>query len=614
MVAVSLGLIDLVASLARRSLLLEPTDLLSVFVLSAALLTGLGLLLIPAVNRVLAVAHRVLQTTLFSRFTGADIWRVALAVFASMATFLTGFSLASLVGIAVLAPGGFSLSQPGFLGLVALSGIVFIGLVAWRSLPTKIAVALWLLSLTGLMVDVLWLIYGSSRHGLAVELVHGTAMLALFVQAILTGWRISGIHGPERVELRQAVVSSLVGVTLLAGATGLLAFQSNERIKVFFHERTAIHYRILSPFQPLVRPPLEIDCDPIPAVERSTVNKPIPEHRGVVVVLIDSLRYDVVMESFNGFEPAPELRKFVRESARPLRLYATHPSTGATMAALTESSASAGLLKALRQADVQTVAVASHQFVAKPLGPSDVVDTSAFENEPDPRFSLTSEAVTQQASAHLETLTSEDDPFLLFVHYYDPHGYYVANDLFDFGYGSKARYAEEVAYTNHWVSRFLSRIPSNEPIATMLLSDHGDEFWDHGALHHGLRTYDESSRLVFGLQSPEIEAVEWPEARSVSAVPRTLLELLGATEHAEAFDPSLFERIDDTPVIIEARHEIAAADRFGKVILNSRTGSMEYYDFADDPEELNNLMPEALESERVRRLTCSALDASRSTR
>src|SRR5690606_3690631 len=96
-------------------------------------------------------------------------------------------------------------------------------------------------------------------------------------------------------------------------------------------------------------------------------------------------------------------------------------------------------------------------------------------------------------------------PFFAFVHYYDPHEYYVPNPLYDYGYARADRYWAEVSYTDHFVGELLSYLrerPDYDSLAVIIVSDHGDELWDHGYVSHGLRLYDESVGILFLLRDP----------------------------------------------------------------------------------------------------------------
>src|SRR5690606_16583886 len=97
--------------------------------------------------------------------------------------------------------------------------------------------------------------------------------------------------------------------------------------------------------------------------------------------------------------------------------------------------------------------------------------------------------------------------FFAFIHYYDPHEYYISNPLYDYGSGRDDKYWAEVSYTDRFVGELLSHLRERsdyDKIAVIILSDHGDELWDHGYVAHGLRLYDESVGVVFLLRDPRM--------------------------------------------------------------------------------------------------------------
>lgn len=156
---------------------------------------------------------------------------------------------------------------------------------------------------------------------------------------------------------------------------------------------------------------------------------------------------------------------------------------------------------------------------------------------------------------------NKEKRFFLFVHYFDPHLPYAPpapyDTLFSNGYAGPigrqfdakntgtddvrvydyvrempaedrnqivALYDGEIAYTDAAVGRLLGGLQERglrDNTLVILLSDHGEEFMDHGALNHGHSLYDELLRVPLILS--------WPGQLPAGEVVRRQVRLLDVT-------------------------------------------------------------------------------------
>lgn len=154
-------------------------------------------------------------------------------------------------------------------------------------------------------------------------------------------------------------------------------------------------------------------------------------------------------------------------------------------------------------------------------------------------------------------------PFFVYLHELDPHSPYDPpepyDSLYDFGYQGSAEstgqailamrlrpdevhpddvrhleslYRGEVALMDRYLGGILDALTARglaESTLVILLSDHGDEFWDHGSIGHGHTVYEEQLRIPFLMRLPGV----LPAGRRVAAnvglvdLTPTLLDLLG---------------------------------------------------------------------------------------
>lgn len=91
------------------------------------------------------------------------------------------------------------------------------------------------------------------------------------------------------------------------------------------------------------------------------------------------------------------------------------------------------------------------------------------------------------------------------------------------------RYDNNLAFLDDQLARLLGRLsPGPDGQDTVIvLSDHGEEFWDHGGFEHGHSLYDELLRVPMVLRAPGVRAGRFSEPVSLLDVAPTLLEAAG---------------------------------------------------------------------------------------
>jgi arylsulfatase A-like enzyme len=171
---------------------------------------------------------------------------------------------------------------------------------------------------------------------------------------------------------------------------------------------------------------------------------------------------------------------------------------------------------------------------------------------------VTSPAVHEKVVALLERL---DDPFFLFVHYWDVHYDYIPPEpfdrLFDPDYAGTvdardfetskaihrgmeprdlqhvvALYDGEVRYVDSFVGRLFAELRSRglfETTLIVLTADHGEEFFEHGEKGHCHTTYNELIHVPLIIRWPGNDGRRRVERRvqHVDIVP-TILDIVGA--------------------------------------------------------------------------------------
>jgi arylsulfatase A-like enzyme/Flp pilus assembly protein TadD len=136
-------------------------------------------------------------------------------------------------------------------------------------------------------------------------------------------------------------------------------------------------------------------------------------------------------------------------------------------------------------------------YSAKTRGSSDPLDMTVPQRP--------GEETTDEALAWLESHGAGDEPFFLWVHYYDPHHPLDVPPPFD---EMPDVYAAEIAYADTQLGRLLSGIERASPERETLIAftaDHGEGLGQHGEGTHGLLAYDSTLHVPLILAGPGVE-------------------------------------------------------------------------------------------------------------
>jgi choline-sulfatase len=170
------------------------------------------------------------------------------------------------------------------------------------------------------------------------------------------------------------------------------------------------------------------------------------------------------------------------------------------------------------------------------------------------------DATTDAALRWLEAPAAKaDQPFFLWVHYYDPHAPYEPPGEFAARFRT-APYDGEVAFADQQLGRLLRGLDARGRLAKTLvvaMADHGEGLGEHGEGTHGLFVYDSTLRIPFIVAGPGIDAprVAPTVARAVDVLP-TLLDYAGVPARPQLEGRSLRpaiegRRMDDAPAYAE---------------------------------------------------------------
>jgi arylsulfatase len=307
----------------------------------------------------------------------------------------------------------------------------------------------------------------------------------------------------------------------------------------------------------------------------------------IVLIGVDALRADHLGAYGSKAGLTPNLDKFADEATVYEAAYASSPWTLASLGAVFTSlpPSQCIVMKAkgeepgpyvdrvvlrkgvellpqrLRRAGYLTAAELTNPFLARERGWAqgfrDFRNEDGWEIKPlITDDSTRAETITRNASQWLQL--THRQPFFLWLHYLDTHAPYDSPDTpaelreryprdWDTGrayyYDEKRKedaltgpryeqfcremYAEEVRYADRWVGELLEelqRVGGYDNSIIVIMSDHGEELFDHGGFEHGHSMHEEVLRVPL--------LVKWP--RGVKA-DQQISQTVALTDLADTF-------------------------------------------------------------------------------
>jgi arylsulfatase A-like enzyme/Tfp pilus assembly protein PilF len=198
-----------------------------------------------------------------------------------------------------------------------------------------------------------------------------------------------------------------------------------------------------------------------------------------------------------------------------------------------------------------------------------------------------------------------DQPFFLWVHYFDPHASYMPPEPFRSRYALDL-YDGEIAYVDSQIGVLLDQLDAlgvRERTLIIYTSDHGEGLGEHGEYSHSLLIYDSTMRVPLIIHAPQAlpRGKVIDQQCSLVDVTPTVLALLGEPLPADLDGVNLCGPPpgDDRAVLIET---IATLTLHGWApLVGARRTDCKYilaptpeaYNLEEDPHELDNVHEDA---------------------
>jgi arylsulfatase A-like enzyme len=386
--------------------------------------------------------------------------------------------------------------------------------------------------------------------------------------------------------------------------------------------------------------------------------------KGILLVSIDTLRRDHVGAYGYGPPTTPRLDALAREGV--FCEDAVSPSSWTLPAHLSmltsvDPGAHGGvdmsrgfnrrvptLAALLHQAGFATHAVTSHLYVSAVYGVDDGFDHLDFHQD---------RKATDVANRAVDVLDRIGDrPFLLFLHFYDPHWHYeppentrrifdtsytgtITGRLQDFSHRDRksvspadmahlvALYDGEIRYVDDELGRVFDHLRArglDRGTLVLVTSDHGEEFLEHGSWEHQKTLYEEVVRIPLLFWGPGVAPRREAAQTSLLDVAPTLLTWAGVPVPPPMQGRSVLARAGDregygeTDHTVDGTHKLflrAGARRWKAILsLDRERASVrgeEWYDLGADPGESHRASPPASVAEPMRRVALERWKAAR---
>jgi arylsulfatase A-like enzyme len=298
------------------------------------------------------------------------------------------------------------------------------------------------------------------------------------------------------------------------------------------------------------------------------------ERPNVLIVSVDTLRADHLASYGYDGRLTPNIDRLVERGARFTEARTIEPLTAPALASMLTSldphrhgasrnglrlrSGLASMPKALQAHGYRTVALVGNWTLRDKL--SGLGEHFSIYEEVLTRArwfgmirreatadDLTDRAIEWTAE---HTRTEGDVPFMLWVHYVDPHAPYRAHPELATKIGMERRssytpaerYRMEIAYTDRAIGRLLRGIEAHSPLADTLVvfvSDHGESLGEHDYWGHGRNLYEPTLRIPMAIVWPgRIPASTVDAPALITDIAPSVLSLLGhpAPDGFEGYD------------------------------------------------------------------------------
>jgi arylsulfatase A-like enzyme len=363
---------------------------------------------------------------------------------------------------------------------------------------------------------------------------------------------------------------------------------------------------------------LSLACD---SGSQPTLVPDPPAFPNVLLITIDTLRADRLGAWGYDLPTSPHLDALAAQSLVFLEARSPSSWTLPALASLMTSTHSSThgiwrfdgrlaqafdtLAERLAARGFRTAAVGNHTFLAEKFGLHQgfqEFDVSLVREQLESHIAVTSPEVTARGIAWLEA-NRMNVPWLLWLHYFDPHAVYQEHVGFSERFGTATdsqRYDGEIAFTDASIGdllQVLTPLGFDDDTIVVLVADHGEEFQEHGGDGHGTSLHREVLHVPLLFRVPGMTPRRVDEPASLVDILPTILELLGLPASTDLAGRSLVASMRGSargrPAVLgEVRLHSpweSLETRAWKLLRSPASGTIRLFDLLADPTEQHDV-------------------------
>ena len=302
-------------------------------------------------------------------------------------------------------------------------------------------------------------------------------------------------------------------------------------------------------------------------------------HPNIIFLLLDTVRADHL--SFYGYEreTSPVLDKFMLENWNFRNTISAAPWTPASVASIFTGlypsahgfmpprneanpkvrtgslpKSAETLAEILKANGYHTAAAVTNPWLKPHFGMKQGFESYWYLNRRD------ASVLNKKALKVLSKIQERGKPFFFYIHYMDPHNPYTpvppydqmfAKPLQAAGYSEEMQrrmslYDGEIRYLDDRLGEFfeeLKRLSFWDDSVIFVVSDHGEQFEEHGDQGHGFNLHNEELHVLFTIRAPGRKGQVENIVSLVDVFP-TLLELAGIKPPENIDGRSLISQLD----------------------------------------------------------------------
>ncbi len=163
----------------------------------------------------------------------------------------------------------------------------------------------------------------------------------------------------------------------------------------------------------------------------------------------------------------------------------------------------------------------------------------------------------------------------------------------------RRRYHAEIRYTDTEIEKLINTIKKRFPNTIFfILSDHGEEFWEHKGVGHGTSLYEEQVRIPMLIHGRGIKPKKIDTPVSILGFVKTVVSLIDLPQHPQFEGDNLLTKSNKNTLIEmvtwgpweDMDLNLKGVIKYPwKLIFNKNTNKKELYNLIEDPKELNDV-------------------------